>query len=117
MTFATIDPKSIMLEELTSCSMVHTSNPVLLYLAGASLLVGFLTNSNGRSDTLVLFVVVAVILAIVWAVTRRQALSLTTAGATITVNVVGTKLEEIESFIDRTEKVKNDRYFAVRTVG
>jgi hypothetical protein len=103
--------KSIMLEEIASCSMVHTSNPILLILAGVFLLMGILLALTRSEQGLILGIILAVVFAIIWAVTRRQVLSFASAGAVIIVNVAGIKPEEIESFIDRTEKVKNERFF------
>jgi Peptidase M50B-like len=106
--------KSIMLEEIASCSMVHTSNPILLIFAGVFLLIGILLALTRSEQGLILGIILAVVFAIIWAVTRRQVLSFASAGAVIIVNVAGIKPEEIESFIDRTEKVKNERFFSMR---
>ena len=104
--------KSIMLEELASVAMVRSSNVILLILAAISLIGGVLVAASGRSNegALIIGVIVAIVLAVLYFASRRQVLSLASAGATITVNTQGMKLDVVKEFIERTEAAKNERF-------
>jgi hypothetical protein len=107
--------KSIMLEELASVAMVRTSNVVLLILAAISLVLGVaLSASNQAQEPFVIGAVAAAILAVLFFASRRQVLSLASAGTTITVSMQGMKLEAVKEFIERTEAAKNTRYLIGR---
>ena len=104
--------KSIMLDELASCAMTQTSNVILLVLALLVFLSGlFVSVSEARQEgALIIGVIFAVVLVIAFFVTRRQVLSLASAGTTITLNTQGTKLDTLKEFIERAEAAKNARY-------
>lgn len=98
--------KSILLEELASCAMTRTSNPILLVVAAICFLVGLVTGRGAIAGGFIL----ALILLIIYFVTRKQSLLLASAGATITFDTRGMSPEDVKKFIDRTEAAKNDRY-------
>jgi len=104
--------KSILLEELASVAMVRSSNVILLILAAISLIGGFLAAASGprNEGALAVGVVLAIVLAVLYFASRRQVLSLASAGATITVNTQGMKLDTVKEFIERTEAAKNERF-------
>jgi hypothetical protein len=108
--------RSIMLEELASCAMVHSSNIILLILAGVCFLGGlFVYASQPRADGALVFgVLLAVVLVIAYFASRRKVLALASAGTTITVNMRGMKLDTVKNFIEQTEAAKNKRYLIGR---
>ena len=108
--------KSIMLEELASIVMVSSSNVIFIVFAVVALVLGVLVAANGRrmEGALVLGVFVALVFVILFFATRRQVLSLASAGATITVNTQGMKIEAIKEFIERTEAAKNERFLLAK---
>jgi hypothetical protein len=104
--------KSIMLEEVTSIAMVYSSNVTFLVLAAISLIVGFVVAANDprMQGALVIGVIAAIVLAVLFFVSRRQTLSFASAGATITVNTQGMKLDAVKELIERAEAAKNERF-------
>jgi hypothetical protein len=107
--------RSIMLEELASCAIVHSSNVILLILAGICFLGGFLFSASARAEgPLIVGVLLAVILVVVYFASRRQVLALGSAGTTISVNTQGIKLDWLKEFIDQAEAAKNARYLIGR---
>ena len=107
---------SILLEELASCAMVRASQPVLLILAAIAFVLGAVGNLlGGGLGSLTIGVIVAFLFVIFYFGSRRQVLSLASAGATIQVSVVGWEMEMVKDFIEQAEEAKNARYFS-RTV-
>jgi hypothetical protein len=106
--------RSIMLEELASCAMASSNNPILLILAGISLLFGFVIAANREPAGLFGGLVIAGVFVAIWAATRQQVLALASAGTTIRVNTMGMKAKLTEQFIDQTEAAKNARYLLGR---
>jgi hypothetical protein len=104
--------KSIMLEEIASIAMVRSSNVAFLILAAICLLVGFVVAANDprMEGALIIGVIAGIVLAVLFFASRRQVLSLASAGVTITVNTQGMKVADVKEFIDRTEAAKNDRF-------
>jgi hypothetical protein len=104
--------KSIMLEDLASCAMTRTTNPILLILAALAFIAGLVVASSNRGDAAGLGAgaFVAVILVVAYFVTQTQVLALASAGATITVGTKGMNLGDVEKLIDRIETAKNERY-------
>jgi hypothetical protein len=115
-TFGNSVIKSIMLEELASCAMVHSSNTLLLVLAGICLALGFLVAASGRQNEagLVIGFILAVIFVIAYFASRRQVLALASAGTTILVNTQGMNVDAAKQFIEQTEAAKNARYLLGR---
>jgi hypothetical protein len=108
--------RSIMLEELASCAMVRTSNPILLVLAGVCFLIGLVIAANREPASLIGGIILAGILVAIWAATRQQVLALASAGTTIRVSTMGMKAEVVKQFIEQTEAAKNARYLLGRGI-
>ena len=103
--------KSIMLEELASVAMVRTNNVVLLILAAISLTLGVAISAGNRAEEpFIIGALGAAILVVLFFASRKQVLSLASAGTTITVSMQGMKLDAVKEFIERTEAAKNARY-------
>lgn len=103
--------KSIMLEELASCSMTRTSNPILLVLAAICFILGFISATSGREEgAFIIGIVLALVFVVAYFSTRRQVVALASAGATIYVAISGLSQEAIRQFIDQAEAAKNSRY-------
>jgi hypothetical protein len=105
---------SIMLEELASCQITHTSKPILLVLAVLSVLGGAYFNTSRDSTALVIGVIAAVLFVIAYFVTRTQVISLASAGATIHAGTQGMSMDTARQFIDKAELAKNERYLMPR---
>ena len=93
---------SIMLDELCSCELNYKSHIILILLAILSVIIGFV----GGSDTIVAGIVGAIVLAVAYFLTRKQMLSLSSAGGAINVEAKGMKSEDIKDFIDAVELAK-----------
>ncbi len=108
---------SIMLEEIASIQLARQSNPALLLLAalcgGVGILLGTSAPGNIGAIITVGGVAVAIVLVLAYLSSRRQIISLASAGGvTINMHTQGMKIEDLMKFIDRTEEAKNDRYIA-----
>ncbi len=103
---------SIMLDEIASCSITHSSSPILLIFAAIALLGGFIAPMNSRSntETLALGIIIAMILVIAFYVTRQQILTIASAGNTINRSIKGMSMQTATHFIDTIERAKNERY-------
>jgi hypothetical protein len=93
---------SIMLDELCSCELNYKSHIILILLAVLSVLFGFV----GGSDAIVAGIIGAIVFAIAYFLTRKQMLSLSSAGAVINVEAKGMKSEDVKDFIDAVELAK-----------
>lgn len=110
--FGSAQVKSIMLEELASCALVRTSQPIFLVLAGVCFFIGFLMASRNGEGVLLVSLVIAGVFVLFYFLSQQQVLAFASAGATIRVNTKGMKLEDAKEFIDHAEAAKNSRYFA-----
>lgn len=108
--------KSIMLEELASCVVTRSSNPVLLVLAALCFLVGIVFSLNNRDAAPLLIgaIVLASVLVVVYMTTRQQVLLLESGGTTISASVEVANMIELRGMIDEIEAAKNERYLIVR---
>jgi len=103
--------KSIMLEELASCAVTRSSNPLLIVLAIVLLIAGGLVSLNiNEPHGVIGGIVLGLLLLLLYFATREQYLSLASAGATIRVNTRGMKLEAVSDFVDAIEQAKNERH-------
>ena len=93
---------SIMLDELCSCELNYKSHIILILLAALSVLFGFV----GGSHAIVAGIIGAIVFAIVYFLTRKQMLSLSSAGAVINVEAKGMKPKDVKDFIDAVELAK-----------
>jgi hypothetical protein len=103
---------SIMLDELASCAITRTSNPIPLILAALCLVIGFMvmTNSRGDATPLITWGIIALIFFGVYYATRRQVIALASSGATIQRSIKGMTLQTAKQFINTVEAAKNERY-------
>ena len=104
--------RSIMLEELASCSLIKTSQPLLLILAAIVGLIGLLTAGSSRDGAgiLILCLVIAGVLVLAYFLSQQLVVAFASAGATIRINAGRMKLEDAKDFIDTAEQAKNTRY-------
>lgn len=98
---------SIMLEELSSCDIIHRSNTSLLIVGIlvflTSVVIGF-SYTYGFAGILL-----ALIILIAYLYGRKGTISLASPGTTIKF-ASGMRLEEMTHFIDEVESAKNQRY-------
>jgi hypothetical protein len=119
---------SIMLEELCSSELKYSSQPVLLVYAVLAFMIGtvlsFLTFWRGESilkvenlQTLLKLIplccggVLVLGLVVLYFVSRRLTLSLSSAGASIVLDALRLGVETTKEIIDTIEAAKNSRYF------
>ena len=93
---------SIMLDEICSCELNYKSNITLIILAAVSLILGV----GSGSEALKIGVVAAVVFLAAYFFTRKQMLSLSSAAASIDVEVKGMKTDDVKDFIDAVEHAK-----------
>lgn len=99
---------SIMLEELSSCSITRTSYPILLLLALVGLVLAILVQ-----DQAIVGLALAVLFAGGFFLSQRQVLLLTSAGGgKIQVNTASMSLQSVREFVDEIESAKNQRFLA-----
>jgi hypothetical protein len=99
---------SILLEELASCAITHTSYPMLLLLALAGLLLAILI-----PDRAIVGIAIAVLFAGGFFMSQRQVLRLSsTGGGQIQVNTASMTLQAVREFVDEVERAKNQRFLA-----
>lgn len=109
-----------MLEELCSCEIRYASKPVLLILAALSVMGGivskiFLADSTGIGDDCLIWgIIISLILAVTFFLSRRQIISLASGSVTIKLRTTRMGLEAAKQFIDQVEEAKSQRY-ALRT--
>ena len=109
---------SILLDQLASIQVTQTSNPVLLVLAFIAFiggLFGALLSRGGEDSNiaivaLVAGIVVALLLVIVYYLSRREVLVLTAPNATIKIGLRRVGAQFTQKFIDVVEDAKNARY-------
>jgi len=97
--------KGIMLEQVASCSMAYKSYLILLVLAAISLASGFV-----EKNLLIGGIIGAIILVVLFLVTRKRHLIIGSAGDSISLLIVGQNPDKIREFIGQIEEAKNNRY-------
>jgi len=95
---------SILLQELCSCELAHRSYPILLLIAVIGLVIAV---TGGNSDAIWVGAAISAISLGAFFLTRKQALCLATAGASILVETKGMKLDYVKNIIDETEIAKS----------
>lgn len=95
---------SIMLDELTSCTLSYKSHFMLIVLAVLSIIIGYA--DSDQPGSLVVGIVFSIILTAAYFITRKNIFSLSSPTASIDIEAKGIKSEEIEDFIDSVEKAK-----------
>ncbi|MCU7927220.1 MAG: hypothetical protein KZQ97_12360 [Candidatus Thiodiazotropha sp. (ex Dulcina madagascariensis)] len=83
---------SIMLDELCSCELNYKSHIILILLAVLSVIFSFV----GGSDAIAAGIIGEIVFAVAYFLTRKQMLSLSSAGAAINVEAKGMKSEDIK---------------------
>lgn len=83
--------KSIMLEELASCAVVQSNNPILLVIAAICAIIGLVATMNSRGDAtpFVIGLVIGGIFVVAYFASRQQVLALASSGTTIATNAEG----------------------------
>ena len=96
---------SIMLDEVSSCGLIHNSYPILLILAAVSGL-GFASGLGGQR---VGWLVICALLVGGYFATRRQVLAIASAGHTIKSAIAGMNTNAVMKFLEEVEAAKNAR--------
>ena len=102
------DIVSIMLEQVASCGLVHTSNPLLIVLSAVCAIAALVGPERSR----VPLIFAVAILLILYFVTRKHVLAISSAGHTLKVTLGGMSTEQVMSFIEATESAKNQRFLS-----
>lgn len=101
---------SIMLEQVVSCGLVHSTVPLLLILAGiCGLLVG-----AGPDEVRVLLLIVGAVFVGAYFATRKHILAIASSGHHIKVEIQGMSTAGVMRFIEATELAKNKRLDRLR---
>ena len=102
---------SIMLDQIASCAVTQRSRPGILAFVALFLLAGLARIvQGGNIGPFLVFAIIAGVLAGIYFFTRRQVLELSSAGATLRMNIRGMRAEVVEELIDAVEKAKQARY-------
>jgi hypothetical protein len=104
--------RSIMLEEVTSCSMERRSYPWLLVAGICAALVPALTLIFATPWPALVGFLLAPFFGLAYVVSREQVVTIASAGATIYLKTQGWTLQEVRALIDRIEAAKHARYLA-----
>lgn len=91
----------IMLDEVSSCELTVKSRPVLLLLAIIFIIVAFTVDGSFLAG-----LIGAVCLGAAFWLTRKQTMSISSAAASIDVEVKGMSVAKIRELIDSVEKAK-----------
>lgn len=99
---------SITLDAVSSCGVVSKSHPILLLLAILTVLFGaFLLSAGGEERSIPNgLILVGVVLAIAYFLTREVVLSISSPGESITVSARGLEPDVLIGFIDAVEQAK-----------
>jgi hypothetical protein len=108
--------RSIMLEELASCTLLRSNNIIFLVLAGVCFILGGLVAAVGRDTevALIIGILLSIVFVVIYFATRQQILALASSGTTIKVNTESMKLETAKQFIEQAEAAKNVRYLLAK---
>ena len=106
----TMSIKSIMLEEVASCTMTRLTYPWLLLVAGLCVLGGFVAGAQYGGVPIVVGVLCALVCGVGYLFSRQQVVVIASAGSSITLDMRGCTVEEVRELIDHIEAAKNARY-------
>jgi hypothetical protein len=124
-SWGSADLVSIMLEEVSSCGMLHRSFPILLGLAGLALVLflggqfgGQQAASAGISGPEIRAgaILGAILFVILYFATRFHVLSIRSAGDAIRIRMSGMTTERVMHFIEQIEAAKNARLLRLTAV-
>lgn len=97
----------IMLEELCSCEIAHTSHPGLFISAALAVIGGI---ASQQYYGVLIGLAVALIFVLAYLLTRKAVISLASANAVIKLPTIGMSLDSIIRFMGEIETAKNQRY-------
>jgi hypothetical protein len=100
---------SIMLEQVSACEIIYFSRPWLLMAALLTLVLSFYFPTPGNVTSRTISWLVAIVLVFVYLGTRRQVISVRSAGGAINVPTRGMGLEKAQEFIDTLEEAADRR--------
>jgi len=100
---------SIMLEEIDSCVGGSLSSPSLLIMAGLVIL-GAILGFRDQENRLIFGVIIALFLVVLYLLTRRQSLRVSSARTAIEIGFRSADFQEIIQFLNEIESAKNKRY-------
>ena len=111
-----VEIKSIMLEELTSCSLSRSAFIPFLLLGILSFILGLIINVLIPNTlwALILGIILALGFSIAYFLSREQSLLFTSPGISIKINTEKMNAETAKSFIDKVETAKNERYLILK---
>ncbi len=103
---------SIMLEEVSSCAIIRTSQPLLLVLSAVIMIASFFASLDRRTggSAIAIGSIVTSVLLVLYFSSRKQVIAISSSGATIKRSTKGMSSQSIEQFIDAVEAAKNARY-------
>jgi hypothetical protein len=117
-SWGSADLISIMLDEVSSCAMIHRTFPLLFVIAGIAAFVfiigqfagahigGELSDPSIRAAS----AIVGVLCVVAYFLTRTHVLSVRSPGDAIRVRLAGMKTEEVGNFVEELEAAKNARF-------
>lgn len=106
---------SIMLEELSTCSILYKSNILLLIIgiiiAGVLLISGLILSDKNFSFS---SLIVIITFLVIYFSSKEKNVRFSSAGESIEVSVSSISIEMIQQFIDDVESAKNSRYLLMK---
>ena len=99
---------SIMLEDVTSCRLVHRSSPLWLVLGPLGMIVSLGWRDDPRSITVGFVALVACL--VVYVMSRRQVMFIKSPSDSIEAATDSQTFETIEAFLNAIQEAKNERY-------
>jgi len=106
---------SIMLEKVSSIQATYISYPLLLVIAGISLVIAIGMGSQRSSQgQLSIPIIIAVVLGIIYYFTRKHVCVIASdGGAKIVFETEGVRKDRLLEFMDNVEKIKSSRIKAL----
>ncbi len=102
--------KSIMLQHVSSCEYKSESNPLYLILGLIALVFGFIVGSRGNHDSamiMVLAIIFCIGFLVIYRVTTKKGLLVSSSSSRILMNTNGMKDERIIAFVNKLEEAKS----------
>ncbi len=109
--------KTVMLEQLCSCTVLRKTNPIWLYLSIIPFSLGVMYSIRSRQDdgweTGLFFTAIFVA---GYFLTGSRILELASAGAAIEIRSEGRNVGEFRAFVALVDGAKNERYYSGRGI-
>lgn len=103
--------KTIMLEQLCSCSILRETKPIWLFVSALPLALGILYSGQTSTDEAwQAGVVIAALCILAYFLTANRCLTLASARATITISIRGRDMAKFRDFVNLVDAAKNERY-------